>query len=204
MPRKKIKLDLTWEIEVCAFTLAIVLTRIQPDIFTGFSGGVLHKFTAQELVAYCAELEWGSEVDLRVGQSELMHGIHLFNSGNKKVLECYFHLTVEDKRGVNTPEFGTLTEKTRSWEIIFQDNFQFSLPNGIKSKKSLLAKVSEIRNKLLLEGGYSESNLNSLSEVYALPSFLKFKDERFTSPTVLYLNAEPETVNCTDKLLTSS
>ena len=98
MPRKRKALELTWEVEVCAFSLAIVLARIQPNILSSVKDGILHKFTAQELINYCSSLNWCFDMDFRVGLGELMHGIHLFNYGTNKVLETYFHVTVEDDK----------------------------------------------------------------------------------------------------------
>jgi len=66
MKWNKIKTELSWEIEVCVFSLAIVLARIQPDSLNEFDGGIVHKCLDEELVAYCSALEWGSDVDVRL------------------------------------------------------------------------------------------------------------------------------------------
>ena len=75
MPRRSNseKKPLTWEVEVCAFNVAIVLARVHPvNLFVGYENKRLHKFTSKELVDYCSQLKWGSDLDLRVGLAELM------------------------------------------------------------------------------------------------------------------------------------
>ena len=96
MPRRSNleKKPQTWEVN--AFNVAIMLARVHPvNIFVGYENKRLHKFTSKELVDYCSQLKWGSDLDLRVGLAELMQGTIIFN-GRKNTLENFFHLKVEE------------------------------------------------------------------------------------------------------------
>jgi hypothetical protein len=87
---------LNWETEACAFTVAIVLARVRVDDIS-IKFGRRHKFSAKELVDYCSELNWASDLDFQVGLGELMQGLHIFNSRQKRVLEQYFHVKIDER-----------------------------------------------------------------------------------------------------------
>jgi hypothetical protein len=192
MPKVIPPKTLKWEVEACAFTVAIVLARMHPtNSFSKFDSGIMHRFTAKDLVDYCSELNWSSELDLQVGLVELMQGIHIFNSGKKHVLEDYFHLKLDDSWENPTPVFGELSATSRSWKITFLPNFKFSRPADINSKKKLLKVIKDLHNDLLKKSGYEPSSLNSLSEVWELATYQEFRQNKFTSPDLGVEEAPP-------------
>ena len=148
MSTGSVRKGLNWETEACAFTVAIVLARVRiHDISSKF--GSRHKFTAKELVDYCSELNWASDLDFQVGLAELMQGLHIFNSCQKRVLEQYFHVKIDESKEIPTQSFGVLLGKARSWKITFLENFEFSRPSDINSKHKLMKRIKILRDILL-------------------------------------------------------
>jgi hypothetical protein len=77
----------------------------------------------------------------------------------EKILEEYFHLKLDYGREIQTPSFGKLPEKARSWKITFFANVHYCRPADINSRKKLLETIKLLRNDLLYKNGNQPSNL---------------------------------------------